>query len=65
MTFLLIDSDLSGFSGTPDLLGAPKRGWRGVSAWQKTLHLSAAHKRVGSSQLRSFGLPAFNWKGEN
>ncbi|GAA3100655.1 hypothetical protein GCM10010520_52470 [Rhizobium viscosum] len=65
MTFSLIDTDLSAFGPTTDLLGAPNTGWRNVSPWQKSLHLSAAHKRVGSSQLRSSGLPASDWKGEN
>jgi len=65
MTFFLIDIDLSGFSGTADLLGVPNRGWCRVRAWQKSLHLSAAYKRVGSSQLRSSGLTAFGRKGEN
>jgi len=64
MTFSLINPDLSGLSGPADLLGAPNKG-RHVSIWQKSVHLSAAHEGVGSSQLRSFGLPASDWKGEN
>ena len=64
MTFSLINADLSALNGPADLLGAPNKG-RHVIIWQKSVRLSVAHERVGSSQLRSFGLPVSDWKGEN
>ncbi|MBB3309682.1 hypothetical protein FHT78_001425 [Rhizobium sp. BK196] len=65
MTFCLVDGDFSGFFETTALLGAPNRGYRRLCTFLTSLRPSAAHKRVGSSQLRSFGLPASDWKGES